>query len=265
MTTYEVNYEEVHQWLLEYKNTGNERTKKQLQNFIVIACLPMVKKIALGLARRSTDPVEDIVQVGSVGLIKAVSLFKPELSTSFKSYATYLITGEIKHYIRDKVSMIKPSREIQELAYRINLLTKKLSDDLGEDPTDEQLAAEMELSVQKIHEVIEGDRRKRTVSLDQIVNENDESAMTLSDRLADESYQNHLNLREDKIMLMDAITELDPLHREIIEMTFYQDMTQKAIGDKLNISQIQVSRHLKKALNNLFQIITNKQVNSEVD
>jgi len=255
---YETNYDEVKQWLFEYKNTNNEHTKKQLRNLIVIACLPLAKKIAKGLARRSTDPVEDIIQVGSVGLMKAISFYKPEFNKSFKSYATYLITGEIKHYIRDKVNMIKPSREIQELAYRIKQLTAQLTEQLGEEPTDEQLALEMSIPVQKLHDAIEGDRRKRTISLDELVIDSDDNTLLISDRLADENYQNFLNLREDTIMLKDAIKELEPLQRKVIEMTFFQDMTQKTISEKLKMSQVHVSRYRKKALDSLFKIITDK-------
>ena len=263
MLAYELNYEDVQQWLNEYKNTNDIQAKKQLKNLITVTCLSLVKKIAHGLARRSTDPVEDIIQVGSVGLIKAIDLYKPEMNASFKSYATYLITGEIKHYIRDKVAMIKPSREIQELAFRINTLTKQLTDILGEEPTNEQLADALSIPIKKVKEVIEVDRRK-TISLDQCINESDENGMTFSDKLAEENYQDSINLQEDKIMLKSALETLSPLHKQIIEMSYYEDMTQKAIGDELNLSQIQVSRALKKALNELFRKITENKNNLEV-
>ncbi len=80
--------EEANNWLYEYKNTSNEETKKKLKRLIVLAYIPLVKKVARGFARRSTDPVEDITQVGSLGLIKAIDLFNPGISTNFKTYAT---------------------------------------------------------------------------------------------------------------------------------------------------------------------------------
>ena len=262
MSTYDLNFEDVQQWLLEYKNTQNEQTKKQLKKLIVVTCLTLVKKIAKGLARRSTDPVEDIIQVGSLGLIKAIDFYKPEMNSNFKSYATYLITGEIKHYIRDKVAMIKPSREIQELAYRISSLTKQLTDALGQEPTNEQLAAALEIPIKKVQEVIDVDRRK-TISLDQAVNSSDDNGITFNDQLAEESYQDTVNLQEDKIMLKTALEMLPPLNKQIIELSYFEDMTQKAIADKLNLSQIQVSRIIKKSLNDLFYNITREKIVSD--
>ena len=111
-------FEDVADWLLEYRSATDLKIKKKLKELIVLTCMSIVKKIAHSLARRSTDPVEDIIQVGSLGLIKAVDLYNPEISKNFKSYATYLLTGEIRHYLRDKASMIKAPREIQELACR---------------------------------------------------------------------------------------------------------------------------------------------------
>ena len=121
-----INFEQVTQWLEEYQKIDSQKQKDQLQNLIAITCMPLVKKVARTLARRSTDPVEDIIQVGSLGLIKAIRLYNPEISRNFKSYATYLITGEIRHYLRDKASMIKAPRAIQELAYRVHKMTLEL-------------------------------------------------------------------------------------------------------------------------------------------
>lgn len=259
MSNFAQNSEDVQQWIHEYKNTDDANLKNKLRNFIVIAYLPLVKNIARGLARRSTDPIEDIIQVGSVGLMKAIDFFKPEINTNFKSYATYLITGEIKHYIRDKVSMIKPSREIQELAYRISVVTKDLTAKLGTEPTDVELAEALSMPVQKVQQIIEGDRRKFTISLDQIMHDSDDNTITLNDTLADETYQYSIKSYEDKMLLQEALSQLDKKQRDVIEMSFFQDMTQKTIGEKLNISQIQVSRIQKKALNKMFKIISGKQ------
>ena len=155
MADYTINYEEIGEWLKLYKATEDEKQKKHLQNIIALAAMPLVKKIARGLARRNTDPVEDIIQVGSVGLVKAIQLYNPKVSENFKTYATYLITGEIRHYLRDKVSMIKAPREIYELAYRVNKLMQKLKDEQGNEPSETVLAEELGTSVGKIKEVIE--------------------------------------------------------------------------------------------------------------
>lgn len=258
MVNQEDNFAQIREWLITYKSSSDPKLKKQLQNLIVVASMPFVKKIACGLARRSTDPVDDLIQVGSVGLIKAIELYKPEISARFKTYATYLITGEIRHYLRDKASMIKAPREIQELAFRINCVIKQLTDEGFEEPTSEQVAEVMSLPVTRINDVIEVDRRKSTLSLDQTITVEDDS-MSLGDKIPSGDYQEFLNAYEEKIMLSNAIEELEPKLREVIELSYYEDLNQREIAEKLNISQMQVSRRLKKALSDMYEIITKKR------
>ena len=139
----------VAQWLCEYKETQNEATKHHLRELIVLTYMPLVKKVARSLARRSTDPIEDITQVGALGLIKAVDLFKPEISSNFRTYATYLITGEIRHYLRDKSTIIRAPREIKELSYRVHKITLELTEKLGTTPSDKELAQALQMSEKK--------------------------------------------------------------------------------------------------------------------
>lgn len=259
MADYTINYDEIAEWLKVYKSTEDEKQKKHLQNVIVLAAMPMVKKIARGLARRNTDPVEDIIQVGSVGLVKAIQLYNPKVSENFKTYATYLITGEIRHYLRDKVSMIKAPREIYELAYRVNKLMQKLKDDQGNEPSEVVLAEELGTSVGKIKEVIDVERRKQTISLDQIITTGSDESLSLFDKVADDNHYNLESFQEDKILLKDAISKLDVKLQEVVVLNYFEDMSQTQIAAKLGISQMQVSRRLKKALNNLLTILSEKE------
>ncbi len=259
MADYTINYEEITQWLQLYKESENEKQKKHLQNVIVIATMPLVKKIAHGLARRNTDPVEDIIQVGSVGLVKAIQLYNPKVSENFKTYATYLITGEIRHYLRDKVSMIKAPREIYELAYRVNKLMQKLKDDQGNEPSEKVLAEELGTSVGKIKEVIDVERRKQTISLDQVITTGADESLSLFDKIADDNHYNLESFQEDKILIKDAINRLDEKLQEVIILNYFEDMSQTQIATKLGISQMQVSRRLKKALNMLLHILSEKE------
>lgn len=252
-----VDFEQVVQWLEEYQTITSQHGKDHLQNLIAITCMPLVKKVARTLARRSTDPVEDIIQVGSLGLIKAIRLYNPEVSTNFKSYATYLITGEIRHYLRDKASMIKAPRAIQELAYRVHRVTMELAEELGEKPTDSQLADKLELPVDKVKEAMDADRRKNTLSLDQL-NFQDDDFTNWSDKIADVNYENMQSLREDRIMLTESLESIEPLLKSIVELTYFKDMSQVEIATELGISQMQVSRKLKKALGLLHGIIKEK-------
>lgn len=258
MADYTVNYDEISEWLKLYKASNDNKQKKHLQNIIVLAAMPLVKKIARGLARRNTDPVEDIIQVGSVGLVKAIQLYNPKVSENFKTYATYLITGEIRHYLRDKVSMIKAPREIYELAYRVNKLMEKLKDENGNEPSESVLAEELGTSVGKIKEVIDVERRKQTISLDQLVNVGNDETLSLFDKIADDNHYNLESFQEDKILLNDAIKKLDSKLQEVIILNYFKDMSQTQIATQLGISQMQVSRRLKKALNMLLIILSEK-------
>lgn len=255
MITQDESFTQIHEWLITYKNSADKKVKKQLQNLIVVAAMPFVKKIACGLARRSTDPVDDLIQVGAVGLIKAIDLYNPDVGTKFKTYATYLITGEIRHYLRDKASMIKAPREIQELAFRINCVIKQLTEE-GVEPTSEQVAEAMSLSVNRINDIIEVDRRKSTISLDQTCTFDDDDTISLADKIPSGDYQEFLDAYEEKIMLSNAITKLKPKMKEVIELSYYQDLNQREISEQLNISQMQVSRRLKQALEEMYKIIT---------
>ena len=261
-----LDFDQVSVWLDEYQALGESKSKakakEQLQNLIAMACMPLVKKIARTLARRSTDPVEDIIQVGSLGLIKAIRLYNPSISKNFKSYATYLITGEIRHYLRDKASMIKAPRAIQELAYRVHKLTLEMIEEQGEKPTDKEIATKMDIPVDKVKEAIDADRRKTIISLDQIAFQDDDDFSNWGDKIADVSYENMQSLREDRIMLMECLQNIEPMLKTIVELTYFKDWNQVEIANELGISQMQVSRKLKKALTLLHDIIDKKQTDA---
>lgn len=254
-----VNFEQVNEWLDEYLNIENHKKKERLQNLIAMTCLPLVKKVSRTLARRSTDPVEDIIQVGSLGLIKAIRSYNPQVSRNFKSYATYLITGEIRHYLRDKAAMIKAPRAIQELCYRVNKITLEMIDQMGEKPTDKQIADKLEMPVSKVKEAVDADRRKTIISLDQLNLQCEDEFTNWGDKIADVSYEEMQSLKEDRLMLIDCLKYVEPGLKQIIEMTYFKDMSQIEIAETLGMSQMQVSRKLKKALNCLYDVIQERQ------
>lgn len=219
-----------------------------LRNQLVALYTKYVKKIATGLARRSTDPVEDLIQVGCIGLLKALDKYNPAMKTRFKTYATYFITGEIRHYLRDKTSMIKAPRQMYELYYRMNLIVQELTDRLGRVPTDVEIAQELQCPLAKVQEAQVVERRRHLVSLDAFMNAEEGDESHYLERLVDESSLEQLHLQEDRLLLEQAMSYLNRELKAVIEMTFYQDLSQTEIARQLNISQMQVSRRLKKAL-----------------
>ncbi len=251
----EIQDKEIKAWLNKYKKSNDNKAKMQLKTLILHYYLSLVKKIAHGLARRQSDPIEDILQVGCLGLIKAIDQFDETQGASFKTYATYRITGEIRHYLRDKASIIRAPRELLELSFRMNSIIEKLRSELGRTPTELEVSLQLQLPVKRVNEVFEVDRRKRTVSLDQIANYS-ENEQPLGERLIDNKYQDYQKLQEDRIMLMEAVNFLPDHLKEIIRMSFFEDLNQSEIAHRIGISQMQVSRRIKKATKELFKIIT---------
>src|SRR5574344_1166814 len=242
------NEEDVCLWLDEYKKATNDFSRRKIQNLIAVYFLPLVKRIARGLARRSTDPIEDIIQVGSMGLVKAIQHYNKQISSHLRTYATYFISGEIKHYLRDKASMIKAPREILELSNRMSKLTNEIILELGNAPTDLELATKLNTSVAKVQEAAKIERRK-TISLDQNIYNSEDDNLTLFDKIVDEKYYEKQNSYEDKILLKNALNRLPKDLQKAIEMFYFEDLSQRDIAQKIGISQMQVSRNLKKGLN----------------
>ena len=259
MSEQNIDLKKINVCLQKLEQADNNVKKSALENEIITESVPLVKKIALHLARRSTDPVEDILQVGLLGLIKAVKMFDPKISTNFKTYATYFITGEIRHYLRDKASMIKAPREIYELAYRVNKIMNEVKDSGGEFPSESELATELNTPVGKIREVMDIERRRHVISLDQILSYTDSEGQSLSEKIPNNKYSTMTEYQENKIMITEALEKLDPDLKEIIMLNFFQDISQTKIAEMMGISQMQVSRKIKKALQQLFTIINEEQ------
>jgi len=198
-TVEELDNKDIHRLLTQYHKTKD----KTLRDKIVELTITLVKRISYGLARRSTDPVDDLIQVGSIGLIKAIDQFDPNAGAKFHTYATHLITGEIRHYLRDKTSMIRAPRELQELSFRISRLVQDLIHELGREPTDSEVAEVLQISQDKISEAYEVDRRRTLISLDQTLSFDGTSEQLLIDTLEDSSHQIKFSSEEEIVEEVD--------------------------------------------------------------
>lgn len=247
-------YIKIQEWLELYRNSSNSRQKKRLMHLIVVAMMPVIKKIANSIARRAEDPVEDLIQAGSIGLVKAIERYKSELCPKFRIYAGYLIVGEMQHYMRDKVALIKVPREILELAMRIKNFVKDLSEDEIDDMTSQKVAEALDVPVSKVNTAIDVDRRKKITSLDELISV-DGNRATIGDLTPAYDYKEFSEKYDMQMEIDEAIKKLPAEYKEIVELFYYEDMKQSEIAQKLEMNQMMVSRKLKKAFNYMYNII----------
>lgn len=236
-----------------FKDATPQEKQKLVSEF-----LPLVKKIARGLARRSTDPVEDLVQVGSIGLLEAIDRYELGHNTEFKTYAVHFITGHIRHYLRDRQNLLRGPRVLQELSYRLSQVTAKLTQDLGRDPTNAELAKALDVSLEQVDEVKLYDRRVTVLWLDQEGGDGeDDEQRSLLESLSDPRFSTESRDElDDRLVLTEAMERLPMAQRELLEMRYFQDLTQAELSRRLGISQMEVCRRLKKAEKQLRTVLT---------
>lgn len=231
--------------------------KSQDKEALVREFLPLVKKIARGLARRSTDPVEDLIQVGSIGLLEAIDRYETGHNTEFKTYAVHFITGHIRHYLRDRQNLLRGPRVLQELSYRLSQMTAKMTQELGREPTNAELASSLDLTTEQVDEVRIYDRRVTVLWLDQEGNDGEEDEQrSLLDCLSDPRFSLATkDEMDERLVLSDALNRLPAAQRELLEMRYFQDLTQAELSRRLGISQMEVCRRLKKAEKSLRAVL----------
>jgi RNA polymerase sigma-B factor len=195
--------------------------------------------------RGSPEPTEDLMQVGYVGLLKAINNYDPELGTSLSAYAQPCVSGEIKRHFRDKRWQIHVRRSAQELLLELRKANEELTQQLGRAPAEEELAARIGVSEDDLQEARQADLVFSTYSLDAPLSDREDPAL-LADVLGeDDPAVSHA-------IDMEAVNahwdELPERERRILVMRFYGNLTQTEIGDRLGISQMHVSRLLTRAL-----------------
>ncbi len=255
-------YELVNNWLREYQTAPNRIKRTRVKALIVTQMMPIIKRIAHTIARRAYDPIDDLVQAGSIGLLKAIDSYSVDLNDNFKIYAGYLIIGEMKHYLRDKMNTIRVPRHIQELTYRINSFTRSLTLEELNDLTNDDVAEVLKVSPNAINVAIEADRRKSTVSLDEVFSTESDS-LSYEEMLSKDNYSDSLDIADTKIVLRDLIEKLPDESKTLIKLFYYDDMNKKEIAEKLNLTQMTVSRKFKKAFSQLYKMIADGDFENE--
>lgn len=190
--------------------------------------------------------MEDLVQIGSIGLLKAIDHFDRSYDVRFSTYAVPMILGEIRRYLRDD-GILKVSRSLKENCVRIYSAREKLEKELGREPVLEEIAAAAELSVEEA--LISLESGAEVESLHKIIYQGDGNDISLMDRLQEK--ENGQDAALNRIFLDEILKKLDARERQLIYMRYFKDMTQTEIAAEMGISQVQVSRMEKRILKQL--------------
>lgn len=224
-----------------YKEEGDEDARQQL----IVNHLNLVRFLAARFKNRG-EPLEDLVQVGTIGLIKAIDRFDPSRGLEFTTYATPTILGEIKRHFRDKGWSVRVPRRLQELSAKVNQATDELTNELQRSPSVEEIAQKIGVSVDEVLEAMESSSAYSSVPLEGSGSGDDDEAPAVIDHYA--SVDEDLAASDDRMVLEDAIKDFSPREQEIIRMRFVDGLTQVEIAKKLGVSQVQVSRLLRRTL-----------------
>jgi len=220
-----------------------------LRDHLVNAHLGLAEYLARRFANRG-EPLDDLIQVASIGLVKAVDRFDPERPVEFSTYATHTIVGELKRHFRDKGWAVRAPRRLQELYLRLGQVVAELSQELGRSPTVAELAAEMQASEEEVLEAMEAGQAYRFASLDAPApGPDDEGSSTLASQLGEDDLT--MAAAEDRAALSPLLASLPPRERRILFLRFFQGLTQSEIATQLGISQMHVSRLLARSLSQL--------------
>jgi RNA polymerase sigma-B factor len=215
-----------------------------LRGRLIEAHLGLAEYLARRFSNRG-EPMDDLVQVASVGLVKAVDRFDPERAVEFSTYATHTIVGELKRHFRDKGWAVRAPRRMQELYLRLGKLVGTMSQDMGRSPTIPELAAEAQVSEEEVLEALEAGQAYRFTSLDAPA-PGDEDSESLAAHLGEEDPQ--MVDAEHRAALSPLIAKLPAREQTILHLRFFEGLTQSEIASRLGISQMHVSRLLARSL-----------------
>jgi RNA polymerase sporulation-specific sigma factor len=225
--------------LIKAAQQGDDDAKETL----IVRNTALVKSIVKKFLNRGVE-FEDLMQIGSLGLVKAVLGYDPKFDVRFSTYAVPMIAGEIKRFLRDD-GIIKVSRSLREKSFEIFNVKEKMKAELKREPTIDEIALRLDMSPEDIVFAIEAVRSP--VSIYEPAFDDDNSKTLLIDTMS----ENNDNDMIDSILLKELIQKLDPKERQLIMLRFYSDKTQMEIAEILGVSQVQVSRLITKTLEKL--------------
>jgi RNA polymerase sigma-B factor len=224
-----------------YQGEGDMAARREL----VERYLPLARSLARRYQRRG-EPLDDLVQVASLGLVKALDRFEPDRGLSFSSYAVPTILGELRRYFRDTGWALHVPRGMQERALQVNAAVDELTEEYGKSPTPQQVADHLDLPVEEVLEAAAAGAAYETSSLDAPVRSGDDGKQTIAESHGerDEGFE----LVEDRASVGAALKALPERERLILHLRFVEDLTQSEIAQQIGVSQMHVSRLIRRAL-----------------
>jgi RNA polymerase sigma-B factor len=224
-----------------YRATGDEASRDEL----VTMYLNLVKYLASRFRNRG-EPIDDLVQVGTIGLIKAIDRFDIEREVEFTTYATPTIVGELKRYFRDKGWAIKVPRRLQELSFRVNQAVDALTQKQQRSPTIPEIAEYLGVTSEEVLEALETSEAYNFVSLESDRNQDGSDSFSILEYIGKDDHL--MAVVDDRTTLAAALKDLTPQEQRVLYLRFFEGLTQTEIAKQLSISQMQVSRLLRKTL-----------------
>lgn len=218
---------------------------KSARDLLVTENIGLVWSIVRRFSNRGYE-MEDLFQIGSIGLMKAIDKFDVSFEVRFSTYAVPMITGEIKRFLRDD-GMIKVSRSLKELAYKARVVREELGIQLGKEPTIEEISREMGVDAEEV--IMAFEANAEVESLYKTIYQGDGNAIYLIDKLEETKDENQQLV--DKLALHELLSTLEEKDQTLIRLRYFMEKTQTDIAKELGISQVQVSRLEKKILKNL--------------
>jgi RNA polymerase sigma-B factor len=234
-----------------------DRGDQGARSALIERFLPLARSIARRYDTLSGEPLDDLVQVASLGLVKAIDRYDPARVVAFSSYAVPTIAGELKRYFRDRTWAIRPPRDLQELTLRVDTATRELTARLDRPPTVAELAAALQTSDEQILEALQARRCRATASLSSPAGSRADPGSVLEDTLG--SSEEGYACAEDRVELERLLLFVAPRSRLVLRLRFECDLTQAEIGALLGVSQMQVSRIIRAAISQLGDIATYEQ------
>jgi RNA polymerase sigma-B factor len=226
---------------IRYHRDGDAQARDQL----VERFLPLARQLARRY-QRAGEPLDDLLQVASLGLIKAIDRFDPDREIAFSSYAVPTILGEIKRYFRDRTWAVRVPRDLQELTLKVDRAVGELAEQLRRQPSVAEIGIAVDADQEEVLEAMQAGSAYRAVSFDAPRPGGDEDVTTLGDSVGVD--EDGFDRAEERATIERLMSTVTPREREVLRMRFEQDMTQAEIGAVIGVSQMQVSRVIRQAI-----------------